>query len=105
MLARRTKELLIVSLAATMLLRQLVVPLSARGAAPPDFAGINREVQTRMDASRVPGLALAVVQGDQIIHAQGFGKANDGGQFVTPQTPFVLGSTSKTARSIAFRAR
>ena len=101
MLARLTYGLLTVLIAATMLLGQFVTPLSARGAAPPELAGVNREVQTRMDASRVPGLAMAIVQSDQIIHAQGSGKANDGGQFVTPQTPFVLGSTSKSFTALA----
>jgi len=42
---------------------------------------------------RIPGLALGIVQGDQIVHLKGFGQAGPDGRPVTPQTPFQLAIT------------
>jgi len=48
-----------------------------------------------MSAYRIPGLALAIIQGDQIIYMHGYGVANPAGEPVTPQIPFLIGSTGK----------
>lgn len=65
-----------------------------------DFAAIDAYVQAEMRADRVPGLALAIVRGDQVIHMRGFG--DDGaGRAVTPQTAFILGSMSKSFTALA----
>ena len=85
----------------------LALPLTALAgaAAPrpsaPDFAAIDAYVQSEMQAARVPGLALGVVQGDQIVHLQGFGVADPSGRPVTPQTPFIIGSTTKSMTALA----
>jgi CubicO group peptidase (beta-lactamase class C family) len=67
----------------------------------PDFAAIDRYVELEMQATRLPGLALGIVQGDQIIHLKGFGSADTGGRLVTPQTPFVIESLSKSFTALA----
>ena len=79
------------------------VPVAARTspAAAPDFAAIDAFVESEMQALRVPGLALAIVQGDQIVHLKGFGHADPTGRPVTPQTPFILGSVSKSFTALA----
>src|SRR6266700_3805821 len=58
---------------------------------------LERAIQERMHAQLVPGLALAIVQDQQIVYARGFGTTSveDGGAAVTPQTLFRIGSTSK----------
>jgi CubicO group peptidase (beta-lactamase class C family) len=66
-----------------------------------DFATIDRYVQAQVNESHIPGLALGIVQGDQIVHLQGFGRANDSRSAVTPQTPFLLGSLSKSFTALA----
>lgn len=43
-----------------------------------------------MRATRIPGLALGVVRGDQIVYLKGYGVAGPSGQAVSPQTPFIL---------------
>jgi len=44
----------------------------------------------------IPGMALAVVQGDQVIYSRGFGMADlENGKPVTPETLFAIGSTTK----------
>ena len=54
-----------------------------------------------MSAAHVPGAALAVVEGDRIVHVKGYGDADPGGTPVGPQTPFVLGSLSKSFTAVA----
>src|SRR5437763_10799686 len=67
----------------------------------PDFARIDRYVTAQMQEAHIPGLALGVVHGDHIVHLRGFGVANPAGQPVTPQTPFILGSLSKSFTAVA----
>jgi CubicO group peptidase (beta-lactamase class C family) len=54
-----------------------------------------------MDAQRIPGLALGIVHGDRIVHVQGFGQAEKSGPDVTPQTPFLIGSVTKSFTALA----
>lgn len=63
--------------------------------------GIDKYVEDQMEELRIPGAALAVVQGDQIVHLKGFGSADPGGRAVTAQTPFIIGSTSKSFTALA----
>lgn len=74
------------------------------GATPtnrPDFAAIDRYVQEEMEATRLPGVALGIVKGDEIVHLKGFGEADPSGRSVTPQTPFIIGSTTKSFTALA----
>jgi len=51
-----------------------------------------------------PGLAVAVVRGDKIIYARGFGYRNVKGKLpVTPQTQFYIASTTKSFTATAAR--
>jgi CubicO group peptidase (beta-lactamase class C family) len=67
----------------------------------PDLAVIDRYVRSEMDAQRIPGLALGIVQGDRIVHVQGFGQADRSGREVTPETPFLIGSVTKSFTALA----
>ena len=67
----------------------------------PDFAGIDAYITAQMQSDRIPGLALGIVQSNKVVHLHGFGKANSDGQPVSPQTPFILGSISKSFTSLA----
>jgi len=88
----------------------LVIFLTAAtaGAAPsptalagPDFAAIDAYIAAEMREQRIPGLALGIVQGDQIVHLKGFGIADPSGRPVTPQTPFMIGSVTKSFTALA----
>jgi CubicO group peptidase (beta-lactamase class C family) len=88
----------------------LFAPLSARATDLPhgalntqsaDFQAIDAYVASQMQAMHIPGVALGVVQGNQIVHLQGFGVANPAGQRMTAQTPLILGSTSKSFTALA----
>ena len=67
----------------------------------PDFEAIDAYVQERMQDMRIPGMALGIVKGDEIVHLEGFGDADDSGREVTPETPFKIGSMSKSFTALA----
>ena len=70
-------------------------------AGSPDFAAIDEYVKKQMDETRMPGVALGIVKGDTILHLKGFGEADDSGRAVTAQTPFIIGSMSKSFTALA----
>jgi CubicO group peptidase (beta-lactamase class C family) len=67
----------------------------------PDFAAIDSYIEAQMKELRIPGLALGIVQGDQIVHLKGFGIADPSGRAVTPQTPFHIASLGKPMTGVA----
>jgi CubicO group peptidase (beta-lactamase class C family) len=67
----------------------------------PNFDTIDAYVQNQIQEMRIPGAALGIVKGDKIVHLQGFGDADDSGREVTAQTPFKIGSTSKSFTALA----
>lgn len=90
-----------------VLVAALLVPVlltagqvSAADPAAFDFAAIDAYIESEMDDSRIQGIALAVVEGDNIIHARGFGSAGQGRE-VTPDTPFPIGSLTKSMTAVA----
>ncbi len=76
-------------------------PTANGAAAASSFAEIESFVQGEMAAQRIPGLALGIVDGDRIAYVRGFGTADDSGTEVTPQTPFIIGSVSKSFTALA----
>ncbi len=64
------------------------------------FERIDAYVADQMGDSRVPGAAIAVVERGAIVHAAGFG--DDGrGNAVTADTPFWIGSNTKSITALA----
>jgi CubicO group peptidase (beta-lactamase class C family) len=62
---------------------------------------IDSYIEQQMARLNIPGAALAIVEGDQIVHQRGFGRARPGGESPSPQTPFVLGSITKSFTALA----
>src|SRR5437870_6324200 len=67
----------------------------------PDIASIDAYVSAQMQADHIPGVALGLVHNDQIVHLRGFGSADSTGRAVTPHTPFLLASVSKSFTALA----
>jgi CubicO group peptidase (beta-lactamase class C family) len=67
----------------------------------PDLAAIDRYVRSEMDRQRIPGVALGIVHEDCIVHVQGFGQVAKFGPEVTSQTPFLIGSVTKSFTALA----
>jgi len=72
----------------------------AKGSQPLDLQAIDSFLQAQVKANRIPGLAVAIVQGDEIIFARGYGEAAPGIP-VTPQTQFYIGSVTKGFTALA----
>jgi CubicO group peptidase (beta-lactamase class C family) len=68
---------------------------------PPDFAVIDAYIAAQMRELHIPGLALGIVQGDQIVYLKGYGIADPSGRSVTPQTPFQIASLGKPLTGVA----
>lgn len=66
-----------------------------------NFAAIDAFVANRMNGLGIPGMALGIVQGDRIVHLRGFGIADETGRPVTAQTPFRIGSITKSFTALA----
>ncbi len=77
-----------------------------QGDAPPRgeasiYEAVDAYVERQMRRLNMPGAALAIVQGDRIVHQRGFGRARPGGEPPTPQTPFFIGSLTKSFTALA----
>lgn len=89
---------LLVFTLASFTLRPLMAASQPNGL---DVARIDTFVREQVQRQGLPGLALALVDGDQIVYMGGYGKADQSGRAVTPQTPFVLASASKPLTALA----
>lgn len=65
------------------------------------YRAIDDHIERQMRELRIPGLALAIVEDNQIVHLKGFGVAGPDLQPVTPQTPFQLASIAKPMTGVA----
>jgi CubicO group peptidase (beta-lactamase class C family) len=65
------------------------------------YDAIDAYVQGQMHRLNIPGVSLAIVEGDKIVHLRGFGRARPGGEAPTPQTPFFIGSLTKSFTALA----
>ena len=65
------------------------------------FDAIKTYIEEQMSRLHIPGAGLAIIEGDQIVHQLGFGKASPNGDVPTPQTPFFIGSLTKSITALA----
>ncbi|WP_128895492.1 serine hydrolase domain-containing protein [Longirhabdus pacifica] len=66
-----------------------------------DIEQINAFVEEAMDKMQIPGAAIGIVKGDQILYTKGYGISGADETAVTAQTPFTIGSTSKSFTALA----
>ncbi len=74
---------------------------AAASAATPDFSAIGSYIDAQRNAAHIPGLAVAIVDGDGTVYVAGFGLADENRRPVASNTPFILGSTSKSFTALA----
>ena len=81
------------------------VPAVARDSAP--VAAIERFIAAQMAQHAIPGLAIALVDGDRIIWAKGFGRLDpsDSTRRIAADTPFRVASVSKLFTDIGIMQR
>ncbi len=74
---------------------------AARGElAPPMQQALDRVIEAKVKANLVPGIAVVVMDGENVAYT--FARGAAGGEPITPETPFLIGSISKlfTATSV-----
>lgn len=67
----------------------------------PDFDQIDRYIESQLADCRIPGFSLGIVRDGELLYMKGYGQADGSGRPVTPQTPFMIGSVSKTFTALA----
>jgi CubicO group peptidase (beta-lactamase class C family) len=65
------------------------------------YAKVDDYIIDQMRRLRIPGVTVAIVEGEEIVHLRGFGKAHPGGEAPGPQTPFFIGSLTKSFTALA----
>jgi CubicO group peptidase (beta-lactamase class C family) len=62
---------------------------------------VEEYIDRQLQSLNIPGAALAIVEGDEIVHLHGFGTDRPGGEAPSPGTPFIIGSLTKSFTSLA----
>jgi CubicO group peptidase (beta-lactamase class C family) len=65
------------------------------------FEAVDAYVEQQMRRLNIPGASLAIVEGNQIVHLRSFGRAHPNGETPSPQTPFFIGSLTKSFTALA----
>ncbi len=78
-----------------------VLANSSSTTTPVDSAQIDDHVESMIEQLQIPGVALGIVKGDQIVYLKGYGTSGPDGDPITPQTPFILGSTTKSFTALS----
>ncbi|QEU95936.1 serine hydrolase domain-containing protein [Streptomyces kanamyceticus] len=73
---------------------------STAGPTPAELKRVDAHAEKQRERLRLPGMALAVVKDDEVVHRRTWGKDGDG-KPITRQTPFLVGSLSKPITSTA----
>ena len=94
------KTRVLMALLVLIMLLALLAPFTAEAAAGPiDFAALDAAIAAQMAKHGLPGAALAVVEGGEILYLKGYGSA--GRRAMTPQTQMFIGSQSKSFTALA----
>ena len=92
----------VLALINRLFVRAYVQPASTKSASrSTSYDAIDTYIEGQMRRLNIPGLSLAIVEGDQIVHLRGFGRARPGGEAPSPQTPFFIGSITKSFTALA----
>jgi CubicO group peptidase (beta-lactamase class C family) len=92
---------LIVGVVALISLSIGAMPREALALEGDTIARVDAFIESEMRDAGIPGVALAIVEGDRAVHLRGFGVADSSGRAVTPQTAFPIASMSKTFTALA----
>ena len=87
-------------LALILLLAPEAPAAAANGPGGIDFTVLDAAIAAQMDKHGLPGVALAVVEGGEIVYRRGYGSAGID-RSMTAQTPMLIGSQSKSFTALA----
>ena len=93
---------LLVGAVLALIHRAFAKPASTKPVAnSASYDAIDDYIDGQMRRLHIPGASLAIVEGDKIVYLRGFGRARPGGETPTPQTPFFIGSLTKSFTALA----
>ncbi len=92
---------LVLWLSTLVLADDRVVPTLAATVAGTNAAAIDVFLSSSRTTLRIPGIAIGVIDHDRIAHLAAFGVADLSGRPVTAETPFIIGSLSKSFTALA----
>ena len=87
---RVVRILTMVGLFFALTVQQFVVADSDK-----ELSEIDSYVLGQMKDLDIPGVAIGILRGDQVVYTQGYGVADNAGRAMTPDTPFLIASLSK----------
>ena len=89
-------------IALGIIILMLIVPAKKAAASESqmDFSTLDAVVEAQMEKHGLPGVAIAIIEGDQVVYSQGYGRA-DRNRPMTPQTAMYIGSQSKSFTALA----
>ena len=67
------------------------------------LAKIDAYIEQKMDEGKIPGLSIAIVNGNETILLKGYGKTGNGSVKVEAETPFITGSITKSFTALAIQ--
>lgn len=85
---------------ALLLAVAVTAALPTTAAATPVSDDLDAYLAAQVTDSPLPGLAVAVIRDDDVLHLAGYGTAGDG-RPMTPRTPMLVGSLSKSFTAVA----
>jgi CubicO group peptidase (beta-lactamase class C family) len=92
----KMKKVLWRALSLILCLSILLLPAGVAARADSmDTSAIDAYIAQVMEVMPIPGIAVAVVQGDQVVYQNGYGIAGTDDRPVTSQMPFLIGSVTK----------
>jgi CubicO group peptidase (beta-lactamase class C family) len=92
---------IITGLVLLLCILSLIYPVNAQQLDTTTVEAIDAHILKLMDDLDIPGVAIGIVIDNQVVYLQGYGIADDSGRAVTPQTPFILASVSKSFTGLA----
>lgn len=66
-----------------------------------NFTRLDKYIIQQMNATHIPGLSVGIVKDNKVIYLKGFGIADSSRRPVKPETPFIIGSMSKSFTALA----
>ncbi len=92
----------LVRLVLTIILVIMIVPDISVAATvnPKDFSELDAIVEAQMQKHGLPGVALAIIDGDEVVYSKGYGRAGRN-RPMTAETEMFIGSQSKSFTALA----
>ena len=65
------------------------------------YDAVGSYIESQLRRLHIPGASLTIIEGKKIVHRRGFGLARSRGETPTSQTPFFIGSLTKSITALA----